>query len=603
MYTVTFYSFKGGVGRTMALVNVAFEMAKQERTVLMVDFDLEAPGLDSFLEPHGSRPSRGLVDFVTDYRNTGHPPDITDYVYQVGSGSTPKVWFMPAGRRGKGYGARLHAIDWRKLYEEEDGYLLFEDLKAQWQSKFDPDYVFLDSRTGHTDVGGICTRQLPDAVTLLFRLDPQNLEGLARVSSDIRHELLGTRKKKIKMHFVPSNVPRLDDEDHVIADQIDLFKKRLDFKSTEVRIQHYEDIEMLRHSVYTVSRPNSRIAGEYIQLAKEIARYNSEDVEGARDYLRKVARSRRIESAESVESRISNIALKHRHDHEILKLLADIRQRQGKLSQAVSYLTEALDTGVTSSTYLLRRAELYQRLGQDEETKADVLRMLRTPIENFFEVSRLINIARQVDRSILEQLPNSKAFSSLDVAEKRVIANDLMTANDDFQIAIQILTDIVDDPTLDEADREKTISTLALPLIGVGAYGSVLEQLVSPTTVEDRFNLAMADWGESSSASTDLFVNVVATNEKTSSRSGDGANYDFCLAIAKCVTGDLEGAHEHIVVARQTARENVGNIFSPWTYRNVSSAEFLDDLENAEALIGSSDFMPAFVAEQIRKSS
>ncbi len=40
MYTVTFYSFKGGVGRTMALVNVAFELAKQGRSIMMVDFDL-----------------------------------------------------------------------------------------------------------------------------------------------------------------------------------------------------------------------------------------------------------------------------------------------------------------------------------------------------------------------------------------------------------------------------------------------------------------------------------------------------------------------------------------------------------------------------------
>jgi cellulose biosynthesis protein BcsQ len=43
MYTITFYSFKGGVGRTMALVNVAAELAKMGRKVLVVDFDLDAP--------------------------------------------------------------------------------------------------------------------------------------------------------------------------------------------------------------------------------------------------------------------------------------------------------------------------------------------------------------------------------------------------------------------------------------------------------------------------------------------------------------------------------------------------------------------------------
>ena len=44
VYISTFYSFKGGVGRTMALVNAAVELARRGRRVLAVDFDLEAPG-------------------------------------------------------------------------------------------------------------------------------------------------------------------------------------------------------------------------------------------------------------------------------------------------------------------------------------------------------------------------------------------------------------------------------------------------------------------------------------------------------------------------------------------------------------------------------
>ncbi|MEM6301295.1 MAG: AAA family ATPase, partial [Pseudomonadota bacterium] len=51
MYTVTFYSFKGGVGRSMAMMNVASELVAAGRRVLVVDFDLEAPGLDTFNLP------------------------------------------------------------------------------------------------------------------------------------------------------------------------------------------------------------------------------------------------------------------------------------------------------------------------------------------------------------------------------------------------------------------------------------------------------------------------------------------------------------------------------------------------------------------------
>ena len=39
MFTTTFYSFKGGVGRTLALMNVASELAKDGSNVAIIDFD------------------------------------------------------------------------------------------------------------------------------------------------------------------------------------------------------------------------------------------------------------------------------------------------------------------------------------------------------------------------------------------------------------------------------------------------------------------------------------------------------------------------------------------------------------------------------------
>ena len=44
-YIFTFYSFKGGVGRSLAVMNVAYTLAGRGRHVLVVDMDLEAPGL------------------------------------------------------------------------------------------------------------------------------------------------------------------------------------------------------------------------------------------------------------------------------------------------------------------------------------------------------------------------------------------------------------------------------------------------------------------------------------------------------------------------------------------------------------------------------
>ena len=45
MKTITFYSYKGGVGRTLALSNIANKLSEFGKKVCIIDFDLEAPGL------------------------------------------------------------------------------------------------------------------------------------------------------------------------------------------------------------------------------------------------------------------------------------------------------------------------------------------------------------------------------------------------------------------------------------------------------------------------------------------------------------------------------------------------------------------------------
>ena len=76
MYITTFYSFKGGVGRTMALVNATVALAKRGRRVLVVDFDLEAPGLDTFDLFRSPKPVPGVIDFVAEYLLSGQAPKV-----------------------------------------------------------------------------------------------------------------------------------------------------------------------------------------------------------------------------------------------------------------------------------------------------------------------------------------------------------------------------------------------------------------------------------------------------------------------------------------------------------------------------------------------
>src|SRR5258705_11383531 len=66
----TFYSYKGGVGRSMTLAHVADVLARAGLRVLMIDFDLEAPGLEQFFPVNHAevRSNKGLFDAISSYK-------------------------------------------------------------------------------------------------------------------------------------------------------------------------------------------------------------------------------------------------------------------------------------------------------------------------------------------------------------------------------------------------------------------------------------------------------------------------------------------------------------------------------------------------------
>lgn len=278
MYVITFYSFKGGVGRTMALVNVAAELVRRGRTVLVVDFDLEAPGLETYTHLQPTKPHPGIVEYVAEYRRTNAVPNLLDYIYEtkpIGKRGG-RLWVMPAGRRDRAYRTALANLDWQRLYKEEEGFLLFEDTKAGWEQELKPDYVLIDSRTGDTDVLGICTRQLPDSVVLMFTPNEQNLVGLKNVVRDIRREETEGLKKKIRLHFVAANVPAVDDDSGVLDRRLNAFREQLGFDDEAAVIRRYENTALLDQAIVILDHPKSDLSRTYWGIVGTLVKDNSE---------------------------------------------------------------------------------------------------------------------------------------------------------------------------------------------------------------------------------------------------------------------------------------------------------------------------------------
>ena len=182
---VTFYSYKGGGGRTFALANVATLLSLWGYRVLCIDWDLEAPGLHMYFKPWLQREGdRGLIEMIQAYAD-GREPDWHEFVTRVNfSGAKEPLLFMKAGLQDASYIGRTQALDWEALYNNHNLGNILERLRSDWKQELD--FVLIDSRTGVTDIGNICTVQLPDTLLILLTANDQSLEGSLSVLERIQ---------------------------------------------------------------------------------------------------------------------------------------------------------------------------------------------------------------------------------------------------------------------------------------------------------------------------------------------------------------------------------------------------------------------------------
>lgn len=177
---VTFYSYKGGVGRSFALANIAVILAQWGCRVLVVDWDIEAPGLNHYFAPLAGNAKAGVLDFLTDCRD-GDPESWARYAMPVDLPGGERLQLMPAAAGSDvDYTKLVQQLDWDALYREHDLGTRLETLRTQWTTTFD--MILVDSRTGVTDFSGLTTAQLPDILAFMFTANWQSLSGCADVA-------------------------------------------------------------------------------------------------------------------------------------------------------------------------------------------------------------------------------------------------------------------------------------------------------------------------------------------------------------------------------------------------------------------------------------
>lgn len=296
----TFYSYKGGVGRSMALANVADLLARRGVRVLMIDFDLEAPGLEKFFQVNqeGIRRHLGLLDLLLAYKHSMSLSrgdeltfkDLSRFVCPVyerlkGGG---RLDLMPAGQRGSAealarYALNLRSFDWQDFYFNWQGELFFEWMRRSLTpDRYD--LALVDSRTGVTEMGGICGYQLADSIVMMCAANHQNVEGTQAMIGDfLSPNVMDLRRgRELQIVVVPARIEQHDPSllapfferfDAAFAGQIpaSLTKRGLGFR--DLMVPYEPEYAFEERVVTDPSRTadRKRIGGAFERLADAVA--------------------------------------------------------------------------------------------------------------------------------------------------------------------------------------------------------------------------------------------------------------------------------------------------------------------------------------------
>ena len=217
---VTFYSYKGGTGRTMALANVSWILAMAGKRVLAVDWDLESPGLHKFFHPFLDQDvvtaTPGVIELLTNYSwaaTDRHGDAARDWhlaYAKILPHAVSLNWdfpgdgeldFVSAGRQNRDYSSLISSMDWDNFYSRLGGGQFFDALRADMKENYD--FVLIDSRTGLSDIADICTVHFPDVLVDCFTLSDQSIDGASAVARHIdeRYSERGIRVLPVPMRI------------------------------------------------------------------------------------------------------------------------------------------------------------------------------------------------------------------------------------------------------------------------------------------------------------------------------------------------------------------------------------------------------------------
>jgi cellulose biosynthesis protein BcsQ len=206
---VTFYSYKGGMGRTTSLCSYALNAALNEKKkVVIIDCDFEAPGYLNFFRLANdlrilSGETNGVVEYFLDRDfSKSQSLNIDNYYIRLNKDSYPNypnqkelegldnIYIFPAGNLSENFintgeneetthrDHYLQGLARLDLSSQDKIINGFKNLLEEIDRTIKPDLILIDSRTGFNDIFGTTALVFSKAIVALFGSSQQTKPGL-----------------------------------------------------------------------------------------------------------------------------------------------------------------------------------------------------------------------------------------------------------------------------------------------------------------------------------------------------------------------------------------------------------------------------------------
>lgn len=374
---ISFYSYKGGVGRTISMIQTAYNLAKSGKRVLMMDLDIEAPSLHNLFAESVNQEQTGvaygLIEYL--YRAVVQKRDdmaLTDIFCTLPVNDIEGAMFLiPALKKmDKQYLYQIGRLQAEQIQEKNIFTRIFDEIRQVLHI----DYILVDTRAGFNPWGSLSLLSLSTQVIFVAYPNEENIEGLNMAFEMMDN--VGKNRYAVAMSKMVASQDGLERAKDLV--------RKLNIRQNRLLPIYYREEIALNHTYPMVER---NIAESYQALSDYIL--DNERIDENRRYLAEGRKAQLLENLFTAEKKRvlltglrrfieqdAQTLLIYHHEAELYGLQDEIRERYFMISDGEL---------VPERTYVLYRPQKFKNSmnGTDRDINIEekAFRLLKTMLE------------------------------------------------------------------------------------------------------------------------------------------------------------------------------------------------------------------------------